>query len=265
MADFARDRAPLRVATWNVNSLKARLDHVTRWLEAARPDVLMLQELKCQEADVPREAIAAAGYHIEAVGQKSYNGVAILTRSPVEILCRALPGAPEDDQARYLEARVGDAVMCCLYLPNGNPVDTEKFAYKLGWMRRLVDRAKVLLAAETPFLMGGDFNICPLDVDVFDPEGFANDALCRPESRALFRELSWLGLTDALRLFHAGPHVYSFWDYQAGRWPRDQGLRIDHLMLSPALADRVVAAAVDKTPRGWERASDHTPVWCELA
>jgi exodeoxyribonuclease-3 len=178
---------------------------------------------------------------------------------------RALPGEPTDDQARYIEATIGDLRVASLYLPNGNPLGTDKFTYKLAWMRRLKAHAETLLAREIPFVLAGDYNVAPTDDDVYDPSAMIDDAICQPESRARFRALINLGLTDAFRVLHAEPHRYSFWDYQAGRWYRDEGLRIDHLLLSPQAADRLVAADIDKTPRGKDKASDHTPVWCEIA
>jgi exodeoxyribonuclease III len=255
----------VKIATWNVNSVKARLPHLLRWLEEAKPDVLLLQEIKIQEADFPHLELIPTGYRCELVGQKSYNGVAIVSRLPIEPVLRALPGSPEDDHARYLEADVGGVRVASIYLPNGNPVGTDKYPYKLGWMERLRARAEELMALEGPLVLGGDYNICPGDDDLYDPLGWRDDALCRPESRARFRALVNLGFTDAVRVFHTGSRVYSFWDYQAGRWQRDEGLRIDHLLLSPEAADRLKDAGVDKSPRAWDRASDHTPVWCELA
>jgi exodeoxyribonuclease-3 len=186
------------------------------------------------------------------------------------VVQRALPEAAEldrapDQQARYLEVEIEGLRVASLYLPNGNPVDTDKYPYKLAWMDRLCEHAASLMQAEIPFVLGGDYNICPTDDDVYDPKAWRDDALCRPDSRARFRRLIYLGLTDAFRTIESRPHRYSFWDYQAGRWHRDEGLRIDHLLLSPQAADRLIGAGIDKTPRAWERASDHTPVWCELA
>lgn len=255
----------MKVATWNVNSVKARLEHVADWLKEAEPDVLLLQEIKCQTDDFPSQRFADLGYQSLAVGQKSYNGVAVLSRLPFEPVLTALPGDPADEQSRYIEVDCQGIRISCLYLPNGNPVETEKYPYKLGWMRRLTARAKDLLAEERPFLMAGDYNICPDDGDVYDPAGWCEDALCRPESRAEYRKLIHLGLTDAVKIFHPEPHYYSFWDYQAGRWPRDNGLRIDHLLLSPPIADRLTDAGIDRGPRGKEKASDHTPAWCVLS
>ena len=255
----------MRIATWNVNSIKARLPRVVEWLKDAAPEVVMLQEIKCRDADFPDAAIEELGYNIAVHGQKTYNGVAILSKLPIDEANAELPGDPVDEQARYVEASIAGVRCCCLYLPNGNPTDSEKFPYKLGWMDRLVARAEELLRAEECFVMGGDYNVCPTDDDVYDPAGFADDALCRPESRARFRTLANLGLTDAFRALDATPHAYSYWDYQRGAWAKDNGLRIDHLMLSPQAADRLVASGIDRGPRAKEKASDHTPVWCELS
>jgi exodeoxyribonuclease III len=255
----------VKIASWNVNSVKARLPHLLAFLTDAQPDVVCLQETKCLVADFPTLEIAALGYRVEAIGQRSYNGVALLSKQPPEELVHGLPGMEEDEQARYLEAAFGEVRVAAIYLPNGNPVGTDKFTYKLAWMEKLVGHARDLLQREIPFVLAGDYNICPADEDVYDPVAFRNDALCRLESRSRFRALMNLGLTDAYRVFHREPHRYTFWDYQAGRWNRDEGLRIDHLLLSPHAADRVAACEIDKKPRAKERASDHTPIWCELA
>lgn len=255
----------MRIASFNVNSVKARLPALLAWLGEARPDVVCLQELKCEEAGFPRLEIEDAGYQAAVVGQKSYNGVAILTRHSLEVECRALPGAPDDLQARYVEALIGGKLRVGgLYLPNGNPVDSEKFPYKLNWMSRLVERARELLALEEMTVLAGDYNVCPSDGDVYDPIAFANDALCRRESRAAFRRLLHLGYVDGLMASDPGPRRFTYWDYQNRAFERDDGLRIDHLLLSPQAADRLVVAGVDKGPRSGGRPSDHTPVWCEL-
>lgn len=254
----------LRIATWNINSVKARLPNVMEWLDQAKPDVVLLQEIKCQDEGFPVLEFESVGWHVAVHGQKSYNGVAILSRHAMENVQRRLPGDDADEQARYIQADIQGLRIASLYLPNGNPSPGEKFDYKLRWMRRLVDHAKTLLAQGVPFVLGGDYNICPADADVYDPKGWADDALCRPESRALFRELCHLGLTEAFRALHPEPGRYSFWDYQAGAWPRDNGLRIDHFLLSPPAADRLLACDIDKGPRGKDKASDHTPVWVEL-
>jgi exodeoxyribonuclease III len=255
----------VKIASWNVNSVKARLPHLLAFLAEAQPDVLCLQETKCSAADFPALEIQALGYHFATVGQRSYNGVALLAKVPPDRLVLGLPGIPDDAQARYIEAVFGVVRVASLYLPNGNPVGTDKFTYKLAWMEHLVAYARDLLRLEVPFVLAGDYNICPADDDVYDPVAWRDDALCRLEARLRFRALMHLGLTDAYRVFHREPHRYTFWDYQAGRWHRDEGLRIDHLLLSPHAADRVAACDIDKKPRAKERASDHTPIWCELA
>jgi exodeoxyribonuclease-3 len=255
----------VKIASWNVNSIKARLSNVLAWVAEAQPDVLCLQETKCPEADFPLLEIKGLGYHVETCGQKSYNGVALLSREPARDIVKGLPGGDgTDEQARYIEATFGDVRVASIYLPNGNPVETEKFPYKLAWMERLTAHAGNLLEREMPCVLAGDYNVCPTDADLYDPVGWRNDALCRPETRSRFRALMHLGLTDAFRILHAEPHLYTFWDYQAGRWNRDEGLRIDHLLLSPQAADRLTGCTIDKGPRGKEKASDHTPIWCEL-
>lgn len=258
----------MKIATWNVNSVRKRTGNLVSWLERTKPDVVVLQELKAQEPQFPKLEIEAAGYKVEMVGQKAFNGVALLTPHPVEITARALPDAVDDEPARYIEGRIatpgGPLTVGGIYLPNGNPIGTEKFAYKIEWMGRLARRARELLAKEEMFVLGGDYNVCPTDVDVFSPKLFANDALCQPESRRAFRALLNLGLTDAIRAVHADGPQYTYWDYQAGAWQKDNGLRIDHLLLSPQAADRLTAVGIDKAERGKTEPSDHVPVWCEL-
>jgi exodeoxyribonuclease III len=259
----------VKIASWNVNSVKVRLPHLVDFLKSAQPDVLCLQETKCLADDFPRLELQALGYRVEALGQRAYNGVGLVSREPARDVVSGLPGSA-DEQARYIEASFGGADggevrVACAYVPNGNPVDTDKFAYKLAWMERLVGHAEALLRREVPFVIAGDYNVCPADADVYDPVAWKDDALCRIETRARFRALLNLGLYDAYRVFHREAHRYTFWDYQAGRWNRDEGLRIDHLLLSPQAADRIAACDIDKRPRGKERASDHTPIWCELA
>ncbi len=253
------------IATWNVNSVRARLPRVTEWLAEAAPDVVLLQEIKTVAETFPTDQIGDLGYNIAICGQKTYNGVAILSRTPIEDVNAGLPGDPEDEQARYIEAFTGGVRVASIYLPNGNPAPSEKFDYKLAWMERLYERVGELLQLDEPFVLGGDFNVCPTDDDVYDPAGWADDALCRPDSRQRFRAMMNLGLTDAFRAFNAAPGEYSFWDYTGGAWQKGFGLRIDHLLLSPETADRLVGAGIDRKPRGREKPSDHTPVWCELS
>jgi exodeoxyribonuclease-3 len=255
----------VKIASWNVNSVKARLPHLLAFLQDAQPDVLCLQETKCPAKDFPVLEINGLGYRVETIGQRAYNGVALLAKRPAEELLTGLLGNGDDEQARYIEASFGGVRIASVYLPNGNPVGTDKFTYKLAWMQQLIDHTRELLGREIPFVLAGDYNICPTDDDVYDPVAFRDDALCRWEARSRFRALVYLGLTDAYRIFHREPHRYTFWDYQAGRWHRDEGLRIDHLLLSPRATDRVAACDIDKKPRAKERSSDHTPIWCELA
>ncbi|HET6620566.1 MAG TPA: exodeoxyribonuclease III [Dongiaceae bacterium] len=262
----------LTIASFNVNSLRVRMPHLTAWLKSAAPDVALLQEIKCLDEELPRMEIESLGYQVSTVGQKARHGVALLSRAPHRVELRALPGDDGDEQARYLEAVVdvpaphGRPVrVASIYLPNGNPIDTEKFPYKLLWMDRLNRHARNLLAREEIVVLGGDYNVCPTDEDVFDVIAMSDDALCQPETRRRWRELANLGYVDALRaLYPAGRH-YTFWDYQAGRWQRDEGLRIDHLMLSPQAADLLEAVGIDKEPRKLDRPSDHTPIWVRLA
>jgi exodeoxyribonuclease-3 len=223
-----------------------------------------LQEIKCATDEFPTLELKGLGYHAAVSGQKTYNGVALLTRDPPQDVRIGLSGDPNDTQSRYIEATVRGVRIASIYLPNGNPVESDKFPYKLAWMERLMARARELLAGEMPAALAGDYNVAPADADVYDPEAWRADALCRPESRRAFRGLLHAGFTDAFRVYHPEPHRYTFWDYQAGRWNRDEGLRIDHVLLSPQAADRLVAADIDKAPRGRDKASDHTPVWCTL-
>ncbi len=254
----------MKIATWNVNSVKARLPQITDWLRLTSPDVVLFQEIKCETAAFPGSAFEELGYHVAVIGQKSYNGVALLSKTPASDVITRLPGEPEDEQARYIEATVAGARIASLYLPNGNPIPGEKFAYKLRWMDRLRAHATDLLAREIPFVLGGDYNVIPEDRDVYSPADMAGDALTQPETRAKFRALLHLGLTEAYRALHDDDRAYTFWDYQAGCWPRDKGLRIDHFLLSPQAADRLAGCVIDRGPRGGEKASDHTPVILEL-
>jgi exodeoxyribonuclease-3 len=258
----------VRIATWNVNSIRQRMGHLAAWLEQARPDVVALQELKCRDDAFPAAEVRALGYHAAVHGQPAYNGVALLSRHPLEEVRRGLPGATDDLQARYLEARIsspsGPIRVASLYLPNGNPAGTEKYAYKMAWMDRLAAHARSLLAEPEPLVLAGDYNVIPAPADVHDPEAWAGDALFLPETRARFQALLGLGLVDALRAKDDRPGVYTYFDYQAGAWRRKQGLRIDHLLLSPGAAARLQAVEVDVPVRGWERPSDHVPVRIDL-
>ena len=261
---------PMKIATWNVNSIKARLDNAVAWFTDARPDVVCLQELKCEDKAFPAEPFEAMGYNVITHGQKTYNGVAILSRKPPEDVRRGLPGDDEDGQARYIEAvfPLGSGIVrvASIYLPNGNPPGTEKFAYKLAWMTRLRAHAKKLLALEEPLVLAGDYNVIPTRLDARNPDAWTGDALFQPESRAAFRSLVNLGFTDAIRQVHGDkPDLYTFWDYQAGAWQRNNGIRIDHLLLSPQAADRLRDAAIMREVREQERPSDHVPVVVELA
>ncbi len=260
---------PLVVATWNVNSIKARLAAVCDWLGRTAPDIVLLQELKCETAAFPAEPIEALGYNIAVLGQRTYNGVAVLSKRPIDQVTMGLPGDPDDTQARYVEAEIGALTVAALYLPNGNPPGedgpSEKYRYKLAWMARLKDRVAALLETGSPFLLGGDFNVIPEPIDVHDPAAWAGDALFRTDTRAAFRRLLHLGLTDAYRALHSDPGAYTFWDYQGGAWPMDRGIRIDHFLLSPAITDRLVDCRIDRGPRGLPKASDHTPVLLSLA
>ena len=255
----------MKIATYNVNSINARLTSLTRWLEETAPDIVCLQELKAPQDKFPEAAIRAAGYGVIWHGQKSWNGVAILAKQaqPIE-LCRVLPGDPDDLQSRYIEAKVGDIVIACLYLPNGNPAPGPKFDYKLGWLERLMLRADQLLASRAPVVMAGDFNIIPTEADVYKPERWVDDALFRPEVRAQYARLLESGWVDSLRSVHPNATIYTFWDYFRNAYGRDAGLRIDHLLLSPSIADRLLDAGVDRNVRGWEKASDHAPTWVKL-
>jgi exodeoxyribonuclease-3 len=257
----------MKIATFNVNGINARLPRLLEWLEEEKPDAVCLQELKADDAKFPEKAIRDAGYGVVWHGQKGFNGVAILARDADPVLIRqGLPGDPDDTHSRYVEAEVGDVVIASIYLPNGNPQPGPKFDYKLAWFERLIAHAGELFAAERPVVLAGDYNVIPTDAkdDVFSPTAMANDALTQPESRAALRRLLFQGWTDAIRTIHPRGPVYTFWDYQAGAWARDAGFRIDHLLLSPAAADRLVDAGVDKEARGREKASDHTPVWITL-
>jgi exodeoxyribonuclease-3 len=255
----------MRIATFNVNSINARLPHLLRWLAETRPDIVCLQELKAPQEKFPEQAIREAGYGVIWHGQKSYNGVAILTRGsePTEVT-RALPGDPEDLHSRYLEANTHGLIVGCLYLPNGNPAPGPKFDYKLRWLERLTVHAAALASRDAPCILAGDYNVIPTERDVYKPERWVNDALFRVETREAFARLMRQGWTDALRKIHPEQQIYTFWDYFRNAFGRDAGLRIDHLLLNPTLAKRLVNAGVDRNVRGWDKASDHAPTWVEL-
>ena len=256
----------MKIATYNVNGIRARLPRLLEWLEREAPDVVCLQELKCADESLPIGDIEAAGYSAVWHGQKGFNGVAILAKEDAPALrLVGLPGDPDDSHSRYIEAEVEGVIVASLYLPNGNPVGTEKFAYKLKWMERLRIHADGLLAEERPVVLAGDWNVIPEDRDVFSAKAVARDALIQPETRGAWRTILNQGWTDSLRALHpTDPKLWTFWDYTMGAWQRDLGFRIDHLLLSPQAVDRLRGAGVDRWPRGEEKASDHTPVWVEL-
>jgi exodeoxyribonuclease-3 len=258
----------VKIATWNVNSVRQRTPHLLRYLREAKPDVVCLQELKCVDSGFPLMEVEGEGYNAAVHGQKGFNGVALLAKSPIEVE-RGLPGDPDDEQARYIEAIVpydgGIVRVASIYLPNGNPPQTEKYSYKLAFMDRLIAHAKYLLTLEEPFVLAGDFNVIPTPQDCADPAAWMGDALFLPQTRARFRCLLNLGLTDALRATTDDSSLYTFWDYQAGAWQRDKGIRIDHLLLSPRAADRLIEVRIDKARRGEDKPSDHVPVEITLA
>ena len=258
----------MRIATWNVNSIKQRTENLVAWLKEREPDIVCLQETKCVDEGFPREPFEALGYNVAIHGQKAFNGVAILSKLPFDEVTPRLPGDPEDDHARFMEAVVstggGALRVASIYLPNGNPPDTDKYSYKLKWMQRLFDYAHERLQLEEPLILAGDYNVIPDAVDVHDPTLWVGDALFLPTTRARFRALTNLGLVDAIRATTDADGLYSFWDYQAGAWQKNNGIRIDHLLLSPQAADRLVTAGIDKHVRSWEKPSDHVPVWIEL-
>ncbi|MDP4151229.1 MAG: exodeoxyribonuclease III [Bacteroidota bacterium] len=256
----------MKIATYNVNGINGRLPVLLRWLKEAAPDIVCLQELKAPQEKFPEAAIQEAGYAAIWHGQKSWNGVAILSRigKPEEIR-RVLPGDPEDSHSRYIEATVDGLVIGCLYLPNGNPAPGPKFDYKLAWFERLAIHGADLLASGKPVVLCGDYNVMPTELDVYKPERWVDDALFRPETRAAFKKLAGQGWTDALRKLHPDEKIYTFWDYFRDAYGRNAGLRIDHFLLSPKVDKRLKAAGVDRNVRGWEKSSDHAPVWIELS
>jgi exodeoxyribonuclease III len=258
----------MKIATFNINGINARLERLLEWLNEAKPDAVVLQEIKKPDDGFPTSVFEDLGWHVAVHGQKSFNGVAILSRLPLEDVSRGLPGDPSDEQARWIEATVvGQTAVriCGLYLPNGNPAPGPKYDYKLGWMARMLAHAKGLLSHEIPVVMAGDYNIIPQDEDARRPAAWITDALGLPDSRAAFRRIVNLGYTDAYRAIDQAPERYTFWDFQRGEWQRDDGIRIDHLLLSPQAADLLSGAGIDKEVRGREKPSDHVPVWIDLA
>ena len=258
----------MKIATFNINGIKARIEALPRWLQAAAPDVVCLQEIKSLDENFPRDLFQDMGYRVETHGQKSFNGVAILSKLPLEDVTRGLPGDDADEQARWIEATVIGARavrVCGLYLPNGNPAPGPKYDYKLGWMARMEARVRALLATEMPVVFLGDYNVIPQPVDAAKPEAWLTDALFLPESRAALRRMEWLGLTDAIRIRDARPGVYTYWDFQGNAWERGNGIRIDHLRLSPQAADLLDDAGIDRDVRAGDKPSDHVPTWVSLA
>ncbi len=258
----------MKIASFNINGIKARIGALSDWLDEAQPDVTLLQEIKSVDEAFPREHFEDKGYTVETHGQKGFNGVAILSKLPLEDVSRGLPGNDDDDQARWIEATVmGDKTavrVCGLYLPNGNPAPGPKYDYKLAWMERLRKRAKDLLSQEEPALMAGDYNVIPQAIDAARPAAWEKDALFLPETRAAFRRILNLSFTEALRARSQAPGIYTFWDYQAGAWQRNDGIRIDHFLLTPQCADLLVDCQVDAHVRDREKPSDHVPIWVEL-
>ncbi len=258
----------MKIASFNINGIKARIGALSDWLDEAQPDVTLLQEIKSVDEAFPREHFEDKGYTVETHGQKGFNGVAILSKLPLEDVSRGLPGNDDDDQARWIEATVvGDKTavrVCGLYLPNGNPAPGPKYDYKLAWMERLRKRAKDMLSQEEPALMAGDYNVIPQAIDAARPAAWEKDALFLPETRAAFRRILNLGFTEALRARSQAPGIYTFWDYQAGAWQRNDGIRIDHFLLTPQCADLLVDCQVDAHVRDREKPSDHVPIWVEL-
>ncbi|WP_234049872.1 MULTISPECIES: exodeoxyribonuclease III [unclassified Xanthobacter] len=259
----------MRIATWNVNSIRQRLDHAVAWLKEANPDVVCFQEIKCQNDAFPKEPFEQLGYNVSVHGQKTFNGVALLSKLPLEDVTHGLAGDDGDEQARFIEAvvsvKTGVVRVACIYLPNGNPPNTEKYPYKLGFMERLKAFTSDRLKLEEPLILAGDFNVIPAPADAADPSAWTSDALFLPRTRNAFRELMNLGLTDAIRACTDAERTFTFWDYQAGAWQRDFGIRIDHLLLSPQAADRLLATGIDKHVRAWEKPSDHVPVWADFS
>lgn len=258
----------MKIATWNINGVKARLDTLLTWLQSADADIVCLQEIKSVDEGFPKSAFEDLGYTVATHGQKSFNGVAILSRRGIEDVRAQLPGDDDDAQARYLEADIagdnGIVTVASIYLPNGNPIATEKFSYKLAWLERLIAHARERLAREMPLILAGDYNVIPEPIDARHPDAWANDALFQPESRTAFRALCALGFTDVVRACQPLDQVFTFWDYQAGAFNKNNGIRIDHVLASPEAADLIVSCGIDRQTRGWEKPSDHVPVWVDL-
>jgi exodeoxyribonuclease III len=259
----------MRIATWNVNSIKQRMDNAASWLAERQPDIVCLQETKCVDEAFPREAFEALGYNVAVHGQKTFNGVAILSKHPFDEITPGLPGDHSDDHARFMEAVIstkdGSLRVATIYLPNGNPPDTDKYPYKIKWMNRLIAYARERLALEEPLVLAGDYNVIPSAADARNPSAWVSDALFLPATRERYRALCNLGLTDAVRASSEEPGLYTFWDYQAGAWQKNNGIRIDHVLLSPQAADRLIGATIDRHVRAWEKPSDHVPVVIDLA
>jgi exodeoxyribonuclease-3 len=259
----------MRIATWNVNSIKQRVDNAVAWLNERQPDIACLQETKCIDDAFPRDAFEALGYNVAVHGQKTFNGVAILSKLPFDEVTPGLPGDQTDDHARFIEAVIstkGSSLrIASIYLPNGNPPETDKYSYKIKWMNRLIDYASERLALEEPLILAGDYNVIPAAADARNPSAWTGDALFLPATRERYRALCHLGLTDAVRASSDAAGLYTFWDYQAGAWQKNNGIRIDHVLLSPQAADRLIGATIDKHVRAWEKPSDHVPVVIDLA
>jgi exodeoxyribonuclease III len=259
----------VRIATWNVNSIKQRLDVAQAWLAERKPDIVCMQETKCVDDAFPREPFEALGYNLAVHGQKTFNGVALLSKFPFDEINTGLPGDHSDDHARFIEAVVSTATgalrVASLYLPNGNPPDTDKYSYKMRWMKRLHAYAGRRLSLGEPLILAGDYNVIPTEADARNPQAWVGDALFLPNTRSEFRALANLGLTDAVRATTDDAGLYTFWDYQAGAWQKNNGIRIDHMLLSSEAADRLTGVGIDRHVRGWEKPSDHVPVWIDLA
>ncbi len=259
----------MRIATWNVNSIKQRLENLTTWLGERSPDIVCLQETKCTDEAFPREPLEALGYNVAVHGQKAFNGVAVISKFPIDEVVKGLPGDSNDDHARFIETTIstrdGTLRLASIYLPNGNPPESDRYIYKIKWMDRLIGFVHDRLQLEERLVLAGDFNVIPTELDARNPKRWLGDALFVPPTRHKFRELCNLGLTDTVRATSDAPGFYTFWDYQAGAWQKNDGIRIDHILLSPQAADRLIASGIDKHVRAWEKPSDHVPVWTDLA